>query len=177
MRNGRRLPHVSVPGAAGVRGQKCARPPSVDGPRRLHGRAKGGEPVSLVHSPGSMPGGGACLRSSAAPAAACRRCSCARLLRRRKRASLATHPSPHSPPPPALAAPLTVCSRFCGQGLQESVRPAESRGAAEGRADAVPDLPSGEGAEGKHRPDRQVPSRLAEVSGTAGGVGGDAQAG
>ena len=44
---------VSVPGAAGVGGHKGARPLGVYGPRRLHGRAKGGEPASLAHSPGT----------------------------------------------------------------------------------------------------------------------------
>ena len=42
---------VPVPGASGVGGHKGARPPGVHGPRRLHGRPKGGAPASLVPSP------------------------------------------------------------------------------------------------------------------------------
>eukprot|EP00964_Phaeocystis_antarctica_P025818 scaffold14525_cov46-Phaeocystis_antarctica.AAC.2 len=42
---------VPVPGASGVGGHQGARPPGVHGPRRLHGRPKGGAPASLVPSP------------------------------------------------------------------------------------------------------------------------------
>ena len=96
----------------------------------------------------------ACLRSSRAAVAAWRRCSCGRLSRRRMRALLASHTLVplasflvHSPSlcPSSLVPSLCPCA-VCAQGLPGSEWPAESSGTAEGRADALPDRPPGEGA-------------------------------
>ena len=95
----------------------------------------------------------ACLRSSRAAVAAWRRCSCGRLSRRRMRALLASHTLVplasflvHSPSlcPSSLVPSLCPCA-VCAQGLPGSEWPAEPSGTAEGRADALPDRPPGEG--------------------------------